>query len=100
MPASVAATGWCFMKSSTNSSQSAVNVRIVSIMRRGPGGPGRGAHRRDGPGARERGDPVILSAFVAPGLIGSLATPVAGGERLARDPADCCGSLAQRVRDG
>src|SRR5881394_335972 len=44
MPASVAATGWCFMKSSTNSSLSAVNVRMVSIMR----GLGPGRSERDG----------------------------------------------------
>src|ERR1043166_8275922 len=48
MPASVAATGWCFMKSSTDSSLSAGNVRIVSIMRRGAWGPGR-AGRDPGP---------------------------------------------------
>src|SRR5262245_47121962 len=81
MPASVAATGWCFMKSSTNSSLSAVNVRMVSSIQDRKSG----RSERDGEvwGAR---DHTILSAFRAIGL--TRGPPRPGSRTGARAAAD------------
>src|ERR1043166_2427848 len=77
MPASVAATGWCFMKSSTNSSLSAVNVRIVSIMRRGAWGPGRAGRG----GCAGAGNLIMISAFGVSSLTPARARETCGRAR-------------------
>src|ERR1044072_3751759 len=82
MPASVAATGWCFMKSSTNSSLSAVNVRIVSIMRRGACGPGRAGRG----GCAGDGNLIMISAFGVLSLTPGMPRETREGARRDPDP--------------
>src|SRR5215831_7931579 len=102
MPASVAATSLSFMKSSTNSSLSAVNVRMVSSMRdREPGSERARRGRHEGLGtthsigfSRDRLDPRT-------GASGSRTGPgpaVGAGGNAERAPRRNAGPARQETR--